>query len=159
MAKRRDLTGKKVGQLTVIEPAANRGRDTTWLCQCECGRTEDFRTAVLNRGAVSHCSDLRAHPRSKSQQRAVDLAGKIKTPIQITIKKWKGNADLLKQVGQRLAEALTKKFGENKEYWYAYALKSKEVNKKGMRLIYNAIGEDGNYRGFYEGDEAILIEG
>lgn len=37
MPKFIDLTGQKFGKLTVVERVDNIGRDTAWLCLCECG--------------------------------------------------------------------------------------------------------------------------
>lgn len=34
-----DLTGKRFGRLVVLERGPNQGRNTTWFCQCDCGRT------------------------------------------------------------------------------------------------------------------------
>lgn len=37
MAKLIDLTGKKYGRLTVVKRAGSQGKNTTWLCICDCG--------------------------------------------------------------------------------------------------------------------------
>lgn len=35
--KFQDLTGQRFGKLTVIERAENKGKQTMWLCRCDCG--------------------------------------------------------------------------------------------------------------------------
>ena len=47
MGKRLDLRNKKVGQLTVIEPAEKRGLNggILWLCHCSCGNKEVYKDA------------------------------------------------------------------------------------------------------------------
>lgn len=37
MAKAIDLTGQRVGKLTVISRAENKGTHAGWLCECDCG--------------------------------------------------------------------------------------------------------------------------
>lgn len=58
-----NLVGKKVGKLTVLAPAGQRGRncDYFWLCQCECGNTKVVRGAMLQRSQypIRSCGCLR----------------------------------------------------------------------------------------------------
>ena len=35
--KTKDLTGLRVGRLTVVKRGPNRNNRTTWICQCDCG--------------------------------------------------------------------------------------------------------------------------
>ena len=44
---RLDLTGKRVGRLTVIGRAANRSGRTYWECKCDCGNTATIQTSGL----------------------------------------------------------------------------------------------------------------
>lgn len=55
-----DLTGQRFARLTVIERAANRGRATQWLCQCECGTKKDVGAFSLRRGDSKSCGCLQA---------------------------------------------------------------------------------------------------
>ena len=50
-----NLAGQRYGKLTVIAPAANIGRDTAWLCRCDCGAETTVKTAYLRRGTVRTC--------------------------------------------------------------------------------------------------------
>jgi hypothetical protein len=45
---RADLTGKKVGRLTVLGLTERKNNETTWLCQCDCGNTTSVNTGDLN---------------------------------------------------------------------------------------------------------------
>ena len=50
-----DLTGQRFGKLTVLFPAPNIGRDTAWLCRCECGKETVIRTCYLRKGKSLSC--------------------------------------------------------------------------------------------------------
>ena len=52
-----DLTGKKFGRLTAIEPLPERSADSNvlWLCQCECGNQKVFKAALLTSGRRKSC--------------------------------------------------------------------------------------------------------
>lgn len=50
-----DLTGKKYGKLTVIKRAKNRGHNTYWLCQCECGNFREAQASNLKMGTANSC--------------------------------------------------------------------------------------------------------
>lgn len=52
-----DLTGKKYGRLTVLYRLPNQ-KETTWLCQCECGKTTTATTRTLNIGGKQSCGCL-----------------------------------------------------------------------------------------------------
>jgi hypothetical protein len=54
-----DLTGKQVGRLTVISRAKNRGKDTSWNCECECGRTYIAWGTSLRRADIASCGCYR----------------------------------------------------------------------------------------------------
>lgn len=63
--KRKDLTGKKFGKLTVIKPGetvyTKSGQSkSTWVCQCECGNIKQVRTNNLLSGNVLSCGCLKA---------------------------------------------------------------------------------------------------
>lgn len=53
--KKLDLTGQRYGKLTVQSRAPNIGRDTAWLCKCDCGSERVVRTAALRKGEVRSC--------------------------------------------------------------------------------------------------------
>jgi len=58
MSSFKDLTGEKIGRLTVIERSENifskSGKPTTrWLCRCECGNIKIVRADCLGRGTNS----------------------------------------------------------------------------------------------------------
>lgn len=87
MAKPKDLTGMKVGKLTVIdlnEEESNKPRKSGnritkqryWNCLCECGNTCIVKAEVLSRGGVKSCGCLRRETTKKrGQANALDLTG------------------------------------------------------------------------------------
>lgn len=63
MRKTADLTGKRFGQLTVLEKTGEReDRYWTWRCRCDCGRELVVNTKRLTRGTVTHCGCQRKKP-------------------------------------------------------------------------------------------------
>lgn len=71
-AKARDLTGLRVGRLTVIEPTEARSANggVIWRCKCDCGN-DSFQTAsVLRLGKVTSCGCK--HKENHSLQRSLD---------------------------------------------------------------------------------------
>jgi len=51
-----DLTGKKIGKLTVIKRSGtNKNGSALWLCQCECGNTIETNATTLRRGEAMSC--------------------------------------------------------------------------------------------------------
>lgn len=59
MPKLADLTGQRFGRLTCIARAPRIGRDTTWLCICDCGARAIVRTTVLMQGRTKSCGCFR----------------------------------------------------------------------------------------------------
>ena len=56
-----DLTGRRFGNLTVIERVGS-----TWACRCDCGAETNVRAGDLNRGTVESCGDRSTHRRIES---------------------------------------------------------------------------------------------
>ena len=50
-----DLTGQKFGRLTVVERAKNKGKETMWLCVCDCGKTLIAQGNNLKSGHTKSC--------------------------------------------------------------------------------------------------------
>ncbi len=50
-----DLTGQRYERLAVISQAPARGKDTFWLCRCDCGTELEVRTSNLRRGNTGSC--------------------------------------------------------------------------------------------------------
>lgn len=59
MGKLIDLTGQRFGQLSVLERAPNIGKETAWLCRCDCGRCAIVAGKELRRGRSKSCGCLR----------------------------------------------------------------------------------------------------
>lgn len=51
-----DLTGKKFGRLTVLKRVNNqKGKDTVWLCRCDCGNLTEVTSGHLKDGHTKSC--------------------------------------------------------------------------------------------------------
>lgn len=76
MGKFIDLTGQKFGRLTVIERAENRGKQTYWLCKCECGNEVIVRGGSLKNGTTKSCGCLNSEKSAeKGKKNVIDLTG------------------------------------------------------------------------------------
>lgn len=60
MGKFIDLTGQRFGKLTVLERTENRGRDTMWLCICDCGNKIATTPSSLKSGHTKSCGCFRS---------------------------------------------------------------------------------------------------
>jgi len=59
MASRIDLTGRRFGRLVAIRDAgADKSRNRTWLCLCDCGNEKVVSSALLKNGNVQSCGCL-----------------------------------------------------------------------------------------------------
>lgn len=58
MSKFQNLTGQKFGRLTVIERAENKGKNTMWLCRCDCGNKTYVSRTHLKNGDIKSCGCL-----------------------------------------------------------------------------------------------------
>ena len=67
MGRKIDLTGKKIGRLTVItEAGSDKHGHVKWLCQCECGTQKVILGDPLQRGLTRSCGCLRKEAVSKA---------------------------------------------------------------------------------------------
>jgi hypothetical protein len=66
----KDLSGKKIGRLSVIKRVFTRPRATMWLCVCECGKEKIVDGTHLKKGVILSCGCL---------------------CLEINSKRWKGN--------------------------------------------------------------------
>lgn len=56
MGKKEDLTGRRIGRLTVIEETdERRGGSVVWLCECDCGTRKRISAQCLKSGRVLSC--------------------------------------------------------------------------------------------------------
>lgn len=54
MRRKRDLSGRRFGRLLAISPA-RIGRESAWVCVCDCGNQKQIRTQSLLRGESRSC--------------------------------------------------------------------------------------------------------
>lgn len=95
----KDLTGKKFGLLTAIEPVGYEGRDGTkeyhvWLCKCDCGNYKLVRSNYLLSGDVKSCGCLV----SAGEQEIANILN----DLQINYKRQVSFSDLLSDLGNML---------------------------------------------------------
>lgn len=62
-AKGVDLTGKKIGKLTVL--SRDPGRWDYWICECECGNRKSIVTKSLREGNTNSCGCIQREIASK----------------------------------------------------------------------------------------------
>ena len=76
MANKRDLTGKKFGKLTVMEPTKEReDRYVIWRCRCDCGNEVLVSSRDLKRGSARNCGcEEKPYPNRKGPV-AEDITG------------------------------------------------------------------------------------
>ena len=68
MGKLKDLTGEKIGRLTVVARAPNRGKRVYWRCVCECGKQVEVRADMLCDGRQKSCG---CYGREMARERAL----------------------------------------------------------------------------------------
>ena len=80
MPKLKDLTGKKFHSLLVLERAgANRQGSSTWLCECDCGKTKvlssDHLTRKKNPVKSCGCQAVKTGPRHSQWKGCGEISG------------------------------------------------------------------------------------
>lgn len=60
-----DLTGKKFERWTVIAKSENMGKNTAWICKCECGTIRSVLTYNLQSGKSKSCGCLQKEAASR----------------------------------------------------------------------------------------------
>src|SRR4051812_4020618 len=58
MGLRADKTGQRFGKLVVIKPIAVSGRETRWICRCDCGGSKTVQGGSLVSGKTRSCGCL-----------------------------------------------------------------------------------------------------
>lgn len=70
----KDLTGKVIGDLTVVRRSASRGKKTYWACRCTCGTSVEVSYDNLSREKTKSCGCRRV---VEGQRRAKDHTGEV----------------------------------------------------------------------------------
>lgn len=55
-----DLTGQRFNKLTVIRRGQNVGKQTAWICKCDCGNVKTVTAAKLKNGNTKSCGCYRS---------------------------------------------------------------------------------------------------
>lgn len=74
MGKQTRYIGEKFGRLTIIDGPIRKGKQTYYLCKCECGNEKEIRGSHLSSGGIQSCGCLRKE--KISQIRTDDLTGR-----------------------------------------------------------------------------------
>lgn len=75
--RRIDLSGKKVGRLTVLEPTEKRYNGcVVWKCKCDCGNTKEVPADELKNGLVKSCGCLRDEKRKLNGKKVSKISEK-----------------------------------------------------------------------------------
>lgn len=83
-----NLTGEKFGKLVVLKKDVgrilnnkinNKGRDTYWICKCDCGKETSVRTTDLRNGNTTSCGCYRSESMRKTMKKynTYDLSGEF----------------------------------------------------------------------------------
>ena len=71
-----DLTGKRVGRLTAIEPTEKRSdRSVVWKCRCDCGNIKEVAANEFQKGVVKSCGCLREEKRKLNGKEVSEAYG------------------------------------------------------------------------------------
>lgn len=62
-----DMTGYKTGLITVVRREGSKKGQTTWLCQCECGKTFVQYGGPLRKGKVKSCGHIYADKKARQE--------------------------------------------------------------------------------------------
>lgn len=91
MPKALDLTGKKIGKLTVLYPLKERKNGKIqWHCKCECGNEIDVISSSLSRGNTKSCGCLQRE-RASQANRSYEMEGKVFGRLTVLKRNQKGN--------------------------------------------------------------------
>lgn len=130
-----DLTGKRFGRLVVIKRGENKGEQTRWICQCDCGNITIVFASALKCGNTKSCGCLFKEKTSKT----FTTHGLSKT---------------------RLYEIY---YGMKKRCYKENCKAYKNYGARGIKVCDEWLGEDG-FKRFYEWaqengyDETLTIE-
>ncbi len=64
-----DLTGKRFGRWLVLSKVLNKGGQSRWLCQCDCGTKRDLFGSYLSRGRSESCGCIRRIDPNRSEKK------------------------------------------------------------------------------------------
>lgn len=80
----KDLTGKKVGRLTVLESAGVTNGRKMWLCECECGNTKVINSSNLSSERILSCGCIRKEMLTKMNKKRAGTGYKPTNSFQPT---------------------------------------------------------------------------
>lgn len=63
-----DITGMKFGRLTALKRVENKGKNTSWLCKCDCGNEIEVLKYSITSGHTKSCGCLQKEVASLSRK-------------------------------------------------------------------------------------------
>lgn len=89
--KMNDLTGKKFGRLTAIEPTERKASNDSiiWKCICDCGKISFVNSGSLTSGRIKSCGCLRKpHEIKQGKRMAAEINGWHRYNLRVRIITW-----------------------------------------------------------------------
>ena len=138
-----DLTGQKFGRLTVISRAENKGKETCWKCQCDCGNEVIVQGNNLKNGHTVSCGCFRREKTSESHKTHGMKGTSIhNTWSHIKARCFNPNSKHYKDYGGR-GITMFPEWIDNFQAFYDYVSKLEHYGEDGYTL--DRINNDGNY--------------
>lgn len=150
---RKNLIGKRIGKLVVIQFLGSREGNGLWKCKCDCGNEKEYISKLLNYGAVRSCGCLQ---KEKASQHIKTLAKQLKpeTLINWVIAGYRHRAKEKGSVFGLSLEECSKLFSQNCHYCKASPSSFKTNKTNTSQFYYNGIDRIDNSRG-YEKDNVV----
>ena len=79
--KLKDMSGERIGMLTVLRRAENRNKSVYWLCRCDCGEEKEMAASSLRDGLTRSCGCHRKRVSATLCQSLNLSHGKSQTPL------------------------------------------------------------------------------
>ena len=138
-----DLKGQKFGKLTVIERAENKGKNTRWLCLCECGNKTIVHAISLRSGSTKSCGCYKSiAPKLSNTKHGMSHTTTHKIWCDIKSRCFCLNDPAYKNYGGR-GITMCDRWKNSFEAFYEDVSKLPHFNEKGFTL--DRIDNDGNY--------------
>lgn len=142
-SKFKDLSGKKINMLFVLERVSEIGdpRGAVWRCTCDCGRLKEIRAVCLVTGRQKSCGCLRKEGRTKYNSTRYAAYRDIESTYKCGARK----RNLSWEIDQSVFDKLI-----SSPCYYCGNPGSNFKRKRGEIVRYNGIDRRNNYIGYTE---------
>lgn len=145
-----DMTGQKIGRLTVIKRIENlSASDALWLCKCECGNEKIVSRPRLRAGYTQSCGCLYIESRTKKRPHFKCQLPKGEAARRKILYQYKRSAAKRDLIWKLTDEQFNNLINQNCFYCNASPLKTRIVSTNGS-LQYNGIDRVDNNEGYVE---------